>query len=208
MTEYAAPRTTDAVGAGAVARAVARRRALPAAVWGMLVLIASEIMLFACFIASYFYLRFHDAHWPPPGVPEPRLVVPIVMLAVLVSTSLPMQLASRAVRAGRLAATRLFLLWALVVQAGYFAYELHDYRDQLHHFDATSGAYGSIYFTLLGADHAHVLLGILFDLWLGWKLVRGLTAYRANATQAIAWYWHAVNVITIAVIGTLLSARA
>ena len=33
------------------------------------------------------------------------------------------------------------------------------------------------------------------------KLARGLTTYRANATQAIAWYWHFVNVLTIVVIG-------
>ena len=31
-------------------------------------------------------------------------------------------------------------------------------------------------------------------LWLLAKLARGLTAYRANATLAIAWYWHFVNV--------------
>ena len=216
MTDYVAggrriasvPHTTEAEGAPAVAAAIARRVGLPAAVWGMLVLIASESMLFAGFIASYFYLRFHNTRWPPPGVPKPELVVPIVMLAVLVSTSVPMQLASLAVRAGRLGATRAFLFLALFVQAGYFAYELNDYRDTLHAFDASSGSYGSIYFTLLGADHAHVLLGILFDLWLLWKLARGLTTYRANATQAIAWYWHAVNLITIAVVGTLLSARA
>jgi heme/copper-type cytochrome/quinol oxidase subunit 3 len=130
------------------------------------------------------------------------------MLAVLVSTSVPMQLASLAVRAGRLAATRLLLVAALFMQAGYFAFELHDYTDQLHRFDATTGSYGSIYFTLLGADHAHVLLGLLFNVWLLWKLAFGLTMYRANAVQAVTWYWHAVNLITIAVVGTLLSARA
>jgi|SRR5581483_675419 len=188
--------------------ALPRRPSLPAAVWGMLILIASESMLFAAFIASYFYLRFHNAHWPPPGVPKPALVVPLVMLGVLVSTSVPMQLASRAVRAGRLAATRAFVFAALFVQSGYFAYEIFDYRDQLHRFDATTGAYGSIYYTLLGADHAHVALGILFNLWLFGKLARGLTRYRVNAVQAVAWYWHAVNLITIAVIGTILSARA
>ena len=59
-----------------------------------------------------------------------------------------------------------------------------------------------------GADHAHVFIGILFDVWLLAKLARGLTRYRANATQAIAFYWHAVNVLTIVVVGTLLSARA
>jgi heme/copper-type cytochrome/quinol oxidase subunit 3 len=208
MAEHTAPRTTGAVGAAAVAQALARRRGLPAAVWGMLVLIASESMLFAIMIGSYFYLRFHNAHWPPPGVPEPALAAPLVMLAVLVSSSVPMLLARRAVGAGRLAATRLFLCAALILQVGYLAYALHDYRDQLHTFDATSGAYGSIYFMLLGADHAHVLLGILFVLWLLWKLAFGLTTYRANAVQAVAWYWYAVSAITIAVIGTLLSARA
>ncbi|MBV8079156.1 MAG: heme-copper oxidase subunit III [Actinobacteria bacterium] len=216
MTDYVAggrrianvPHTTEAEGAAAVAAAIARRNGLPAAVWGMLILIGSESMLFGCMVASYFYLRFHNAQWPPAGVPKPDLLVPLVMLAVLVSTSVPMQLASRAVRRGRVGATRFFVLAALFVQAGYFAYEIHDYTDRLHQFDATTGAYGSIYFTLLGADHAHVLLGMLFSLWLLWKLARGLTTYRANATQAIAWYWHAVNVITIVVIGTLLSARA
>jgi cytochrome c oxidase subunit III len=208
MTDYAAPRTTEAVGADAVARTLERRRSLPAAVWGMVILIASESMLFACFIASYFYLRFHNARWPPAGVPEPRLVVPLILLAVLVSTVVPMALASRAVGSGRLASTRAWLVGALFVQAGYFAFELHDFRAQLHQFDATTGSYGSIYFTLLGADHAHVLLGILFDLWLLWKLARGLTTYRANAVQAVAWYWYAVSAITVAVIGTLLSARA
>jgi heme/copper-type cytochrome/quinol oxidase subunit 3 len=187
--------------------AIPSRRSLPAAVLGMLVLIVSESMLFAAFVASYFYLRLHNVHWPPPGVPRPALAVPLVMLGVLVSTSVPMQLASLAVRAGRLAATRVFLLAALVVQSGYFAYEIFDYRRELHRFDATTGSYGSIYYTLLGADHAHVALGILFNLWLLGKLARGLTRYRVNAVRAVAWYWHAVNVITLVVYGTLLSAR-
>ena len=49
---------------------------------------------------------------------------------------------------------------------------------------------------LLGADHAHVFVGLLFNVWLLWKLARGLTTYRANAVQAIAWYWQFVNVLT------------
>ena len=60
---------------------------------------------------------------------------------------------------------------------------------------------------LLGADHAHVALGLLFDLWLLAKLARGFTTYRVNATQAIAWYWHAVNLLTLVVTATLLSAK-
>jgi cytochrome c oxidase subunit III len=133
--------------------------------------------------------------------------VPMVLAGVLLLTSVPIQLASRAVREGRLGATRLLLLLALVVQAGYLAYEIHDFGDQLRAFGVARNAYSSIYYTLLGADHAHVAVGLLLDVWLLAKLARGLTRYRVTATVAIAWYWHFVNVLTVVVIGTLTSVN-
>jgi len=117
-----------------------------------------------------------------------------------------MQLAWRAVREARLGATRLMLVLALVVQCGYFAYEVDDYADELHRSPITTDAYTSIHYVLLGADHAHVFIGILFNIWLLWKLARGITTYRANAVQAITWYWHFVNIMTWVVIGALTSA--
>jgi cytochrome c oxidase subunit 3 len=178
----------------------------PSAWWGMLILVASEGMLFGAFVGTYFYLRFKNPAWPPDGLPEPGVVVPLILTGVLLSTSIPMQLASNAARAGRLAATRAWILLALVVQAGYFAYQVHDFSDQLRVFDISRDAYSSIYYTLLGADHAHVALGLLFNLWLLWKLATGLTRYRARATRAVALYWHAVNLLTLIVIVTLSSA--
>lgn len=185
----------------------ARPASRPAAWWGMLIFVASEATLFGAFVGTYFYLRFKTPTWPPGGRPEPRLVVPVVLAVTLALTSIPMQLASSAAQAGRLAVTRAFLLVAFLVQAGYFAYAVHDFADQLQVFDISRNAYSSIYYTLLGADHAHVALGLLFDLWLLGKLARGLTTYRVNATQAIAWYWHAVNLLTLVVTATLLSAK-
>jgi cytochrome c oxidase subunit III len=198
VTDYAAARSPT----------VSRRESKPAAWWGMVILIAAEATLFGAFVGTYYYLRFNTAVWPPDGLPEPDVAVPLILVGALVLTSIPMEIASRAARAGRLARTRLALVVALIVQCGYFAYEVHDFRDQLHRFDITRDAYSSIYYTSLGADHGHVLLGILFNVWLLGKLARGLTTYRVNAVQAVAWYWHAVNVLTIVVIATLLSARA
>src|SRR5207253_10191498 len=88
----------------------------PSAWWGMTILIASEATLFGTLIGTYYYLRFKTPTWPPGGIPEPKLVVPLVMLAVLVSTTVPMRLAATAARTGRLAATRLLIAVALVVQ--------------------------------------------------------------------------------------------
>jgi heme/copper-type cytochrome/quinol oxidase subunit 3 len=172
----------------------------------MAILIASEGTLFAALIGTYFYLRFKSPHWPPDGLPEPRVAIPLLLVAALLASSIPMALASAAAQAGRLAAARRFILLALVLQSGYFAYEVHDFSDQLRSVDISRDAYSSIYYTLLGADHAHVALGLLFNLWLLWKLARGLTTYRRHAVQAIAWYWHAVNLLTLIAIGTLLSA--
>jgi heme/copper-type cytochrome/quinol oxidase subunit 3 len=188
--------------------ALASRRGPPSALLGMAILIASEAMLFAALIGTYFYLRFETAVWPPRGVSEPEALVPAILVGVLALTSIPVHLAWRSVRAGRVAAARLLLLGALVVQAGYLVWAVHDFADQLRHTPITENAYTSIYYTLLGADHAHVLVGLLFSVWLLLKLTRGLTLYRANASRAITWYWHFVNLLTIVVLATVLSARA
>jgi heme/copper-type cytochrome/quinol oxidase subunit 3 len=187
---------------------LAARRGPPAALLGMAILIASEAMLFAALVGTYFYLRFETPVWPPPGVPEPEALVPVILVAMLALTSIPVHLAWRSVRAGRVGAARLLLLGALVVQAAYFGWAVHDFADQVRRTPITENAYTSIYYTLLGADHAHVFVGLLFSVWLLLKLMRGLTLYRANAARAITWYWHFVNLVTIVVLATILSARA
>jgi heme/copper-type cytochrome/quinol oxidase subunit 3 len=202
VPERLVPRTTSD---GAVVVA-GRRRGPSVAVWGMAMLVASEATLFGTLIGSYYYLRFGSAHWPPLGTPEPRVVVPLVMAGVLATSSLPMQLAANAVRRGRLWTTRVLLVWALAVQCGYLAWAIHDYVDQLQHSTPQDNAYSSIYYTLLGADHVHIAVGILLVVWLLWKLLRGLTLYRIDAVQAVTVYWHAVNVLTLVVTGVLLSA--
>ena len=206
VPERLVPRTTEARNAGEAMALAGRRGGPSVAFWGMAMVIASEVTLFGTFVGSYYYLRFSSPHWPPHGTPEPRVVVPLIMVGILATTSLPMQLAANAARRGRLRATRLLLVWALVVQCGYLVYEIHDYVSQLHRSVPQDNAYSSIYYTLLGADHVHVAIGILLVVWLLWKLVRGLTMYRLNAVQAVAFYWHAVNLLTLIVIGVLLSA--
>src|SRR5581483_6587843 len=110
----------------------------PAAWWAMAMLIASEATLFGSFVGTYYYLRFTTRVWPPDGLPKPALAVPLVLVACRTATSVPMRLAWRAARAGRLGATRLFLVVALFVQSGYFAFESNDFGEQIkHRFDIT-----------------------------------------------------------------------
>ena len=200
------PRSMEASGGPAVRRVSSQRVARPNGWWGVVVLVASEATLFGALFGSYFFLRFKSVTWPPPGIEPPKVVVPLILAGVLATTSVPMAIASHAARAGRLRLTRVSILLALVVQSGYFAYAIHAYRSDLDKFTPQDNAYGSIYFTLLGADHAHVAIGLLLNAFLLARLATGLTAYRAVGVRAASLYWHFVNLLTLLVIGAILSA--
>jgi cytochrome c oxidase subunit III len=202
MSEHAVPRTIEAA-----IRARPPRAARPSGWWGMAVFVATEATLFGTIFGTYFYLRFRAAQWPPHGIDSPALAVPIILACVLAATSVPMAAAARAGRQGLARRASLSLLVALVVQAGVFAMQIQLFHNDLDRFQPQGSAYGSIYFTMLGAHAAHVALGLLLDVWLLGKLVRGLTRYRVVAVQAISFYWYFVAVLALLVVGAQLSAR-
>ena len=181
------------------------REAKPSGWWGMALFVGTEATLFGTLIGSYFYLRFNYVHWPPPGAPEPKVALPLILTAVLVATSVPIYAAVNATRnAHRLRAWWLIAL-ALLVQTGYFAMQVHLFADDLQKVDAQASSYGSIYVTLVGAGHAHVFVGLLLDLWLLARLATGLTRYRLVGLRVIAFYWYFVSVVSVAVVLTQIS---
>ena len=173
--------------------------------WGMALFLASEAVVFGALLGTYYYLRFKAVHWPPVGTPEPKVVLPLILTAILVATSVPMQLALRAAREGRLGATRLALAVALAAQATYFGLQIHLFLDDLAKFTPGEHAYGSIYFTLVGAHHTHVAVGLLLDVWFLLRLSTGLTRYRLGGLWATTFFWHFVNALAVLVVLTQLS---
>jgi heme/copper-type cytochrome/quinol oxidase subunit 3 len=180
-------------------------RSQPRGWWGMVLFLAGEATLLSCLIGSYWYLRFKSPHWPPHGIPEPKVLLPLVLTAVLVATSIPVQLAYRAARSGRLSGARGFLALALLVQAAYFGVQIHLFLRDLHEFQPQQHAYASIYYVLVGAGHAHVAVGLLIDAFLLAKLVGGLTRYRLVGLQTTALYWHVVNAFSVLLVLTQVS---
>jgi heme/copper-type cytochrome/quinol oxidase subunit 3 len=194
------------VTSGAEAARLDRGRiARPNGWWGIAVSVATEATLFGTIVGSYFFLRFQTPSWPPPGVPDPKVLLPLVLTGALVATSIPVQLAYTAARRERVALARVALIVALVVQGGYLGIQLHLFMSDLDKFSPDQSAYGSIYFTLLGGHHLHVLVGILLEAWLLLRLATGLTRYRLVALQATVFYWHFVNVLAVAVVLTQVS---
>ncbi len=198
-------RSTEARDPAAAALVAQQRRALPNGWWGMAIFMASEAALFGSLIGTYFYLEFTGREWPLGGIDAPSVALPLALTAALVATSVPMALAAGAARRGRTGATWLLVAAALLAQAGYLAVQIVEYHSDLEKFKPSTNAYGSIYFTLLGAHHIHVGVGLLLNVWLLARLLGGLTDYRVKAVRAIALYWYVVNAIAVFVVATQVS---
>lgn len=179
-----------------------RRRALPNGWIAVALFVCGEATFFGLMISSYFYLRFQDAHWPPVGIEKPKVALPLILTGILLATTIPLIAAVRAGRAGRVGAALALVLLALIVQCGYLGVQVHELLSELDKVHPKASAYGSIYITMLGAHHLHVAVGILLELWLITRLIKGLTNYRLIALRAIALYWYFVAIVGIAVVFT------
>jgi cytochrome c oxidase subunit 3 len=175
--------------------------------WGMVVFIAAESTLFGTLVGTYIYLRIENAHWPPPNVPKTPVLTPTLLTAALLLTSIPMHIASRAAGSGRRATAWRATAIAFVVQLVYLVWQLHDYVLTVHTYDPRQSAWASVYVTLLGADHVHVLAGVLLSAWFVLRIWSRLTRYRIVGLQTTAFYWHAVNTITLVVLIVQLSTH-
>ena len=177
----------------------------PSGWWGMLLLIATEVTLFGVLIASYFYLRFKSPDWPQGAIAEPKLLKPVVYTLILLFTSIPMQVAFASARAGRRSFVVANLTAAVLIGGLYLWLQSELLLKNAESFTPRTNAYGSIYYTLTVGHAAHVFAGLLLNLWLLARVSRRLTIYRENGIHAAALYWHAVNVLAVAVTITVLS---
>jgi cytochrome c oxidase subunit III len=176
------------------------------AYWGMWMLIATEAMLFASLIAAYFFVRFQSGPvWPPDGIAIPELSLPLVMSAILWSSSIPVHVADRAVRAGDQGRLRLGLAGGFVLGAIFLGIMLLiEYPEKLEEFTPTTNAYGSLFFTITGFHGAHVAIGLLFSAWTQVRAWKGaFSSDRHLTVHFFTLYWHFVDAVWLFVLATI-----
>jgi heme/copper-type cytochrome/quinol oxidase subunit 3 len=174
--------------------------------WGMVWLIATEATLFAALIASYFYLRFQSGPvWPPDGIAKPSLALPLIMTAILWSSSIPVHLADRAVRRGDQRMLKLGLAVGFVLGAVFLGITWAvEWPEKLAEFTPRTNAYGSLFFTITGFHSAHVLIGLMVSLWTQVRAWRGAFDARRHLTvQNFAMYWHFVDAVWALVLASI-----
>lgn len=158
---------------------------------GMLIFLGAETMFFAALVGAFMILRLGAQVWPPPFQPRLPVGVTGVNTLILLASSLTMTRALRANRRGDrdglvagLGQTALLGVIFLAVQGYEWA--------RLVHFGLTvsSGAYGTTFYTVIGAHGVHVLAALI---WLSVVLV-GARWGRSRAAGAGARPQHRVAV--------------
>jgi len=173
--------------------------------FGMVVFLASDVMLFAAFFSAYYVLRGANDPWPPEGV-DLHVVRALVATAVLVSSSFTLLAADRALADGRSRAARRWVLVTVALGAAFALNQLLEYRDLT--FGIDDHPYGSAYWMLTGVHGAHVLAGLGALLLLFVRLVRARDLVRIEPyAGGVSLYWHMVDAIWVAVFLTIWVVR-
>jgi len=192
--------TTETV-TGHAADEATPSKGMDAALLGVMLFIASEVMFFAALFGAYFNVKATTKPFPPEGTDfitpwGPALLITIV----LVTSSFTMQWATMRIRKGdrtgmnRGLAVTILLGLMFFVLVGYEYYTLVTHDD----FGINSGVYGTLFYTMTGFHGAHVLGGVIGMMVV---LARGMSgqfsAKHHSAVEAIHYYWHFVDIVWV-----------
>jgi heme/copper-type cytochrome/quinol oxidase subunit 3 len=186
---------------------IATSRSRPITWWGMVAFCSTEGMLFAAFLASFLFLHGTSTAFGAEGGHFPDLRLPLVMTAVLLSSSVTLEWGMRGMRAGNSGRLRLGLLLTFALGALFLLLQALEYAH--HDIGSTVSAYHSVSITTTTFHGAHVALGLLMNLWMQARLwTRATDRKQRETAENVALYWHFVDGVWLAVVAVLyLSPR-
>ncbi len=164
--------------------------------------ILSEVMLFGALFAAYFVIRSESGGWPPAGQERPELLLPGINTLLLVSSSVTMQWAVRAISRGQVGTMRRALRVTLLLGSIFILVQGYEFAN--NGFGLSAGVFGSTFYVLTGFHGAHVLAGLGFMAIVANRARHGLVSQEHHtAVEAASYYWHFVDAVWLFLFSTL-----
>jgi cytochrome c oxidase subunit III len=156
--------------------------------WGILGLLAIELVVFSGFIAMYFWLRLVNPAWPPEGIDRPDLLLPTINTVVLIVSGAAMIYAKRAIVRGNQLGLKLGQAFAILLGIVFLIIKYVEYSG--YGYDWSTHAYGSITWTITGFHSAHVVSVVMKGLVVLAMGLRGMfRPDRHLAFEVSTIYW-------------------
>jgi len=191
--------------------------------WGISWFIFTEVMFFGAFFGALFWARVisvpdlasleHNAqlwpgfssHWPSAGPgfaekfsPMGAWGIPAINTLLLLSSGVTVTIAHWALKENNRRQLILFLALTILLGALFVALQGYEYGHAYKELNLklSTGAYGSTFFMLTGFHGFHVTCGaIMLTVILGRCLAGHFKPEQHFAFEAVAWYWHFVDVV-------------
>jgi cytochrome c oxidase subunit 3 len=169
---------------------------------GMLLFIASEIMLFGSFFTAYFFIRVVNGDpWPPEGTELPVFVAGI-NTAILVTSSFTMHWAQTSIARGSRAGFKAGMVLTFSLGLCFLITQALEYSRV--GFAPHDNAFGTIFYGLTGLHGAHVFVGLSLLLMVTIRAFRGhYSPEHHHGVEIPGIYWHFVDVMWIVVYTTI-----
>jgi len=126
--------------------------------------------------------------------------LPLINTALLLTSSITVTIAHHALIAGKRVQLATFLAATFILGFVFVGLQAYEYVHAYHELNLrlTSGIYGSTFFMLTGFHGMHVTLGAIMLTTIFFRVLKGhFTPEKHFAFEAVAWYWHFVDVVWI-----------
>lgn len=124
--------------------------------------------------------------------------IPAINTALLLTSGVTLTIAHHAMQAGERSKLNLFLAMTFILGFIFMGFQAYEYMHAWGDLNLTlnSGIYGTTFYMLTGFHGLHVTLGAIMLLVVWIRSMRGhFTPENHFAFEAVAWYWHFVDVV-------------
>jgi cytochrome c oxidase subunit 3 len=150
-----------------------------------------------------------ESTWPSNGPgnaggdfePMSPFGLPLINTALLLSSSVTLTIAHHAILKGQRSMVKLFLATTFILGFIFVFLQAEEYIEAYRHLNLTmeTGIYGSTFFMLTGFHGMHVTIGAIMLTIIWFRVLKGhFTPDQHFAFEAVAWYWHFVDVVWVA----------
>jgi cytochrome c oxidase subunit III len=166
---------------------------------GMCALIAAESAIFVIFVVAYIFYIGKSLSGPTPGE---ALQVPIFFTICLLSSSLTIHFAVRALRGADIRAFSRWWFATIVLGATFLYGTASEWHRLIYNVGLTisTNLFGTTYYSLVGLHGFHVVVGlILLTTVMAFTVLGSVKHEHAYRVDVLSLYWHFVDAVWVVV---------
>jgi cytochrome c oxidase subunit III len=170
---------------------------------GMFSLIAAESAIFVIFLVAYIFYLGRGLSGPTP---REVLEVPTLNTVCLLSSSITIHFAVRALRQGKMLAFKLFWFLTVSLAAKFLIGTGMEWRHLIYQrgLTITTNLFGTTYYSLVGLHAFHVIVGLAgLTIVMLLALASKIHPQQSEKVAVFSLYWHFVDAVWVAVFTTV-----